>query len=128
MKKKWKWSNLYLGFMLLLMYLPLVVVVVFSFNESRLSAEFTGFSLNWYKVLAADRDLKEALGNSIILGALSCLSAAVIGTLGAVGMARVRYRSKGMMEYLSTVPIMIPEIILVWYFWYFFQCWNCPLV
>ena len=126
MKKKWKWSNLYLGFMLLLMYLPLVVVVVFSFNESRLSAEFTGFSLNWYKVLAADRDLKEALGNSIILGALSCLSAAVIGTLGAVGMARVRYRSKGMMEYLSTVPIMIPEIILGMVFLVFFSMLELP--
>ena len=126
MKKKWKWSNLYLGFMLLLMYLPLVVVVVFSFNESRLSAEFTGFSLNWYKVLAADRDLKEALGNSIILGALSCLSAAVIGTLGAVGMARVRYRSKGMMEYLSTVPIMIPEIILGMVLMAFFYMLNLP--
>ena len=126
MKKKWKWSNLYLGFMLLLMYLPLVVVVVFSFNESRLSAEFTGFSLNWYKVLAADRDLKEALGNSIVLGALSCLSAAVIGTLGAVGMARVRYRSKGMMEYLSTVPIMIPESILGMVFLVFFSMLELP--
>ena len=56
---------------------------------------------------------------------MSCLSAAVIGTLGAVGMARVRYRSKGMMEYLSTVPIMIPEIILGMVFLVFFQCWNC---
>lgn len=126
MKKKWKWSNLYLAIMILLMYFPLVMVVIFSFNESRLSASFTGFSLKWYELLANDRDLKEALLNSILLGGLSCGISAVIGTLGAVGMARVKYKSKGMMEYLSTIPIMIPEIILGMVFLVFFSMLNLP--
>ena len=86
MKKKWKWSNLYLVVVLLLMYLPLAMVVIFSFNESKLSVNFTGFSLKWYETLARDRDLKEALVNSITLGVLSCGISAIIGTLGAVGM------------------------------------------
>lgn len=126
MKKKWKWSNLYLAIMILLMYFPLVMVVIFSFNESRLSANFTGFSLKWYATLADDRDLKEALFNSILLGVLSCGISAVIGTLGAVGMARVKYKTKGMMEYLSTIPIMIPEIILGMVFLVFFSMLNLP--
>lgn len=126
MKKKWKWSNLYLAIMILLMYFPLVMVVIFSFNESRLSASFIGFSLKWYEILANDRDLKEALLNSILLGGLSCGISAVIGTLGAVGMARVKYKSKGMMEYLSTIPIMIPEIILGMVFLVFFSMLNLP--
>ena len=126
MKKKWKWSNLYLAIMILLMYFPLVMVVIFSFNESRLSANFTVFSLKWYETLANDRDLKEALLNSILLGVLSCGISAVIGTLGAVGMARVKYKSKGMMEYLSTIPIMIPEIILGMVFLVFFSMLNLP--
>lgn len=126
MKKKWKWSNLYLAIMILLMYFPLVMVVIFSFNESRLSANFTGFSLKWYETLANDRDLKEALFNSILLGVLSCEISAVIGTLGAVGMARVKYKTKGMMEYLSTIPIMIPEIILGMVFLVFFSMLNLP--
>ena len=126
MKKKWKWSNLYLAIMILLMYFPLVMVVIFSFNESRLSANFTGFSLKWYATLANDRDLKEALFNSILLGVLSCGISAVIGTLGAVGMARVKYKTKGMMEYLSTIPIMIPEIILGMVFLVFFSMLNLP--
>lgn len=126
MKKKWKWSNLYLAVMILLMYLPLVMVVIFSFNESKLSASFTGFSLKWYETLANDRDLKEALLNSILLGVLSCGISAVIGTLGAVGMARVKYKTKGMMEYLSTIPIMIPEIILGMVFLVFFSMLNLP--
>lgn len=126
MKKKWKWSNLYLAIMILLMYFPLVMVVIFSFNESRLSANFTGFSLKWYETLANDRDLKEAIFNSILLGVLSCGISAVIGTLGAVGMARVKYKTKGMMEYLSTIPIMIPEIILGMVFLVFFSMLNLP--
>ena len=126
MKKKWKWSNLYLAIMILLMYFPLVMVVIFSFNESRLSANFTGFSLKWYATLANDRDLKEALFNSILLGVLSCGISAVIGTLGAVGMARVKYKTKGMMEYFSTIPIMIPEIILGMVFLVFFSMLNLP--
>lgn len=126
MKKKWKWSNLYLAIMILLMYFPLVMVVIFSFNESKLSANFTGFSLKWYETLANDRDLKEALLNSILLGVLSCGISAVIGTLGAVGMARVKYKTKGMMEYLSTIPIMIPEIILGMVFLVFFSMLNLP--
>jgi spermidine/putrescine transport system permease protein len=126
LKKKWKWSNLYLAIMILLMYFPLVMVVIFSFNESRLSANFTGFSLKWYETLANDRDLKEALFNSILLGVLSCGISAIIGTLGAVGMARVKYKTKGMMEYLSTIPIMIPEIILGMVFLVFFSMLNLP--
>ena len=126
MKKKWKWPKVYLAVLTILMYLPLVMVVIFYFNESRLSASFTGFSLKWYEILAQDRDLKEALMNSIVLGVLSCGISAVIGTLGAVGMARVNYRSKGMMEYLSTIPIMIPEIILGMVFLVFFSLLNLP--
>lgn len=126
MKKKWRWSNLYLTIMILLMYFPLVMVVIFSFNESKLSANFTGFSLKWYEILANDRDLKEALFNSIWLGVFSCGISAVIGTLGAVGMARVKYKSKGMMEYLSTIPIMIPEIILGMVFLVFFSMLKLP--
>lgn len=126
MKKRWKWPKAYLAVLIFLMYLPLVMVVIFSFNESKLSASFTGFSLKWYEILAHDRDLKEALMNSIVLGVLSCGISAVIGTLGAVGMARVNYRSKGMMEYLSTIPIMIPEIILGMVFLVFFSLLNLP--
>lgn len=68
----------------------------------------------------------EALKNSIVLGLISCAAAAVIGTLGAIGMARVNYKSKGMMEYLSTIPIMVPEIILGMVFMAFFSLLGLP--
>ena len=76
--------------------------------------------------MLADSAIKEALFNSIILGVISCAAAAVIGTLGAIGMARVNYKTKGMMEYLSTIPIMVPEIILGMVFMAFFSLLGLP--
>ena len=106
MKKNSKLSNLYLGLVFLLMYLPILVVIVFSFNDSRLTVGWKGFSLQWYEKLFQNSSLMEALGNSLILGVLSCLLSAVIGTLGAVGMAKLNYKSKGLLEYVSILPLI----------------------
>lgn len=125
-KKKFKISNLYLALVMLVTYLPLLVVVVFSFNDSKLTVGWKGFTLRWYEELFRDQALIEALGNSLILGGLSCLFAAVIGTLGAIGMARVHFKTKGMMEFLSTIPIMVPEIILAMAFMAFFSILGLP--
>lgn len=124
--KKFQWSKIYLAIVLLITYLPLLMVVVFSFNESKLTVAWTGFSLKWYEELFRDRAIGEALINSLLLGVVSCAVSAVIGTLGAIGMARVNYKSKGMIEYISTVPIMIPEIILGMIFLAFFSLLKLP--
>ena len=125
-QKKFKLSNLYLALVMLITYLPLLVVVVFSFNDSKLTVGWKGFTLRWYQELFRDAALMEALGNSILLGVLSCLFAAVIGTLGAIGMARVHFKTKGMMEYLSTIPMIVPEIILAMAFMAFFSTLGLP--
>lgn len=126
MKKKSRLSGLYLGIIFFLMYLPVAVVILFSFNESKLPVRFTGFSLKWYQELFRDSAMLEALGNSLILGVLSCLVAAVIGTLGAVGLSRIHWKTKGAMEYLSILPLMIPEIILGMVLMAFFYLLNIP--
>ena len=126
MRNRQKLPNLYLALILVLMYLPILLVAIYSFNDGRLSSVWEGFSLRWYKVLLRDAAIFEALGNSLILAALSCLGAAVIGTLGAVGMHRLRSRTKGAIEYLSTLPIMIPEIILGMVFMAFFSLLGLP--
>ena len=124
--KKISFSKLYLGLVLLINYLPIAVVVLFSFNDAKLPVAWKGFSWRWYEALARDAALMEALRNSLILGLVCSLAAAVIGTLGAIGMARVHYKTKGMMEYLSTVPIMLPEIILGMVFMAFFSLLRLP--
>ena len=125
-KKKFQLSKIYLAVIMLLTYLPLAMVVIFSFNDSKLTVSWKGFTWRWYEELLADSAIKEALFNSIILGVISCAAAAVIGMLGAIGMARVNYKTKGMMEYLSTIPIMVPEIILGMVFMAFFSLLGLP--
>ncbi|MBQ3078253.1 MAG: ABC transporter permease [Clostridia bacterium] len=124
--KKLKFSTVYLWIVTLITYLPILLVVIFSFNDSKLTVSWKGFTWRWYQELFRDAALMEALGNSLLLGGLSCLFAAVIGTLGAIGMARVHFKSKGMMEYLSTLPIMVPEIILAMVFMAFFSLIGLP--
>lgn len=126
MKKNSKFANLYLVIIFLLMYLPIGVVIVFSFNEAKLPVRFTGFSLKWYQELMGDSAMLQALVNSLILGVASCFVSAVIGTFGAVGLSRLHLRSKGILEYISILPLMIPEIILGMVLMAFFYMLNLP--
>ncbi len=112
MRKKRRFPAVYLALMLVLMYIPLVVTVVYSFNESKISTVWGGFSLKWYAELFHQRDLMEALMNSVILAVLSGTLAIIIGTLAAVGMTKTTCRFNKIISYLSTLPLMIPEIIL----------------
>ena len=117
MKKKRKspWEALYLALVLILMYLPIAVVVLYSFNAntSRYPNEFTGFSLQFYQALFRDtKGLLGALKTSLILAVCSCGISMVIGTLGAVGMAKRKLRGQVSFETLAMLPIMVPEIIL----------------
>ena len=126
MRRQTRLPQFYLGLVLAAMYLPILLVAVYSFNDGRLSSVWEGFSLRWYRTLLRDAAVFEALGNSLVLASLSCLAAAVIGTLGAVGMHRLKSRTTGPMEYLSTLPIMIPEIILGMVFMAFFSLLGLP--
>lgn len=108
-------AKLYLALVLALMYLPVLVVILYSFNanSSRQPIAFTGFSLQHYAALFRDtRNLVESLRTSLLLAALSCGASMVIGTLGAVGMARRKFRLSGLIETVTVLPVMIPELIL----------------
>lgn len=126
MRQKIKPSAVYLVILLMIMYLPIVVVVIYSFNVSKTSTSWTGLTVNWYRMMMGNRDLLESLKNSLVLALLSSSSAGIIGTLGAVGMARVELKTKGVVEYVSTLPIMIPEIILGMVFMAFFALIGLP--
>lgn len=121
MKNRTKLPNLYLGLVTAVLYLPIVLVVIYSFNESKLTAMWTGFSLKWYMELFRDDAIFEALRNSLVLATSSSLGAAVIGTLGAYGFTKVQTRSRGAVEFLTMLPIMMPEIILGMVFMVFFS-------
>lgn len=119
-KRRISFSTVYLALGLVIIYLPIALVILYSFNESKLSSVWGGFSLKWYRTLFADKAMFQALGNSLILGLSASLAAGVVGTLGAVGFDRVRPRSRRLIEYLTSLPLMTPEIILGMVFMAFF--------
>lgn len=125
MKTK-KWPFIYVGVITVITYIPILLTVVYSFNASRISSIWEGFSLKWYVELFHDRDIWEALRNSLILAVLSCLGAVVIGTMGALGMYRKKSRLNDAVAYLSMLPIMIPEIILGMVFLSVFSLMGLP--
>jgi len=132
LRKKPALFPLYLGLILVIMYIPILLVIVYSFNQSRLSSVWGGFTLSWYAELFRDRAMFDSLRTSLILGFLSSGLSAALGTLAASGMAKVRIHSKGasvhkIMEYLSILPIMTPEIIMGMVFLAFFSLLSLPL-
>jgi len=118
---------IYLFLILLIIYVPIFMVMIYSFNQGRLTYIWGGFSLHWYKELFMDRSMFKALGNSLILALLTSFFAGIIGTLGAAGMARRKIRAaEKSIEFLSILPIMTPEIILGLSFLAFFTFIALP--
>lgn len=91
------------------LYLPLLIVIIYSFNDSRLNAEWVGFTWHWYDVLLHDQDMLAAAGNSLLIAALSSLAATVLGTMA--GIAMHRYKMK-VLIFMVMAPVAMPEILL----------------
>lgn len=124
--KKNNWlSKLFVILVLLFNYLPIIVVVVYSFNASKYS-NWAGFSLQWYEKLFRNSQILRSLNNSLILAFSSCGLSILIGTAGAVGMARSRFRTQGLLENVSMIPMMLPEIILGMAYLAFFSIIRIP--
>lgn len=127
MRARGSWlSRGYLGLILIFLYLPICVVVLYSFNNSKTTVVWAGFTLDWYRRLLTNTRILEPLRNSLILAGFSCSIAAVVGTLGALGLSRMRFRAMGLLESVSSLPIMIPEITLGMAFLVFFAALSLP--
>jgi spermidine/putrescine transport system permease protein len=93
-------------------YLPIAILVLFSFNESRLNIVWTGFTLDWYRFLFEDRGLVRTLQNSLIVAAATTALSVVLGTAGGWLLYRYRYRAATVLETLVFLPMIVPEVIL----------------
>jgi spermidine/putrescine transport system permease protein len=103
----WLWIAAAAGYAFL--YVPLVIVVVYSFNDSRLNAEWVGFTFDWYDRLFHNDDMLAAAGNSLIIALVASLASTLLGTMA--GVAMYRYRLK-LLPLLVLAPIAIPEILM----------------
>ena len=105
-------KNLYIGLVYLFLFLPIIVIVIFSFNTSKMNVTFEGFTIKWYISMFSNRTLMEAFTNTLFIGIVSTLASGVIGTLAAVGMNRFKFKGKKIIEMLLYIPVVIPEIVL----------------
>ena len=111
-RKRKIFSPVYLTLVLLVLYLPILMVIVYSFNAGRTIGAWQGFTTSWYTRLFGNALMADALKNSLLLAALSSVFAGIIGTLGAIGLTRSHFRGAGLVETVATLPMMIPELVL----------------
>ena len=107
----WLWSASLAVYAFL--YIPLAVVVIFSFNDSTLNAQWVGFTAHWYTRLFNDDEMLRAAANSLLIALLSSCIATVLGAMAGIGMQRYRvpYLSR-VMPFLVLTPVAMPEILL----------------
>lgn len=110
MSRRWQWLVLAVGFAFL--WLPILLLMAYSFNESRLVTVWAGFATRWYGELFRDRQLIEAAWLSLRVAVLSASSALVLGTMAAVALTRYGpFRGRTLFGALLTAPLVMPEII-----------------
>ena len=118
-KREWKkhegrvsFSKTVLALSLLFLFIPLFVIIFYSFNESK-DTNFTGFSFVWYEKLIMDSgDLWSSLWNSLIIAVTSSATATVLGTLAAIGITWYKFFGKGYIQSISFLPMVLPEVIM----------------
>jgi spermidine/putrescine transport system permease protein len=107
------------------LYLPLAIVVAYSFNDSRLNAEWVGFTLHWYQVLLHDENMLIAAGNSLFIALVSSLVATVLGTMAGIAIHRYDFK---LLNFMVLTPVAMPEILLgVSLLLFFIQVLNLTL-
>ena len=105
-------SRTYMWVVFALLYAPILILVVFSFNEGGSLSSYTGFSLRWYKELFRDSVALQSLKNSLFLAVSAALLATVIGTLAALGLDRMKNRYlKAAINSTTNIPMMNPDIV-----------------
>ena len=115
-KKKWAGflGNIYTILMYTLFYIPVAVMIVFSFNDAKRNYSWEGFTTSWYKKLFSfnNTTLWDALIYSLIIAVLATVISTVIGVLGAIGLKKFEFRAKKFVNMMIYVPIIVPEIVL----------------
>ena len=112
MKKKTSvGSKIILTLTMLFFYLPILYIIIFSFNDSRSLTKFGGFSLRWYEKMFADSTMMEAVLYTVIIAVIATVVATVAGTITAIGLSKSRKVVQKMVERINDLPVMNPDIV-----------------
>lgn len=109
---RFSWQSAFTLLMFGLMYLPVLVLAVFSVNQSPYSAGWRGFTWKWYIAFFQDQQILSALRDSLIVAIVAVAISAILGTLMAVGLTRYHFPGKGLYRGVSYLPLIIPDIAI----------------
>ena len=105
-------AKVYTAIIMIFLFAPIAILLVFSFNEAKSLSVFSGFSLNWYRELFRDAETLGAVRNTLILAASAALISTVMGTAAAVGINKLRNRAlRTAMDTVTNIPMVNPDII-----------------
>ena len=110
-KNKRPFGKILMILMIAFFYLPIIYMVVFSFNESKSLTSFTGFSLRWYEHMLESSDMMTALYTTFSVAILATLISTFVGTIAAIGLSSSRKIIRNIMEQVDNLPMMNPEIV-----------------
>ena len=126
MKKKFDFKKLYLVLVILFFYLPIVYVIIFSFNESRSLTNFTGFSLRWYEKMFKSRSMMESIYYSVVIAVIATVVSTVAGTLASIGLSKSNKIIKEVVTQVNNLPMLNPDIVTAIGFMLFFSSLSIP--
>ncbi len=112
MRGRNRWLTAFAVLIYAFLFAPIVVLIIFSFNNSRRTFIWRGFTLDWYPRLFENADLLEALRITMVVAVIAVLCATILGSLLGLGLARLRFRGSGSTETLILLPMVTPEIIM----------------
>ena len=104
-------ERLYTVIVFIFLYAPIVVMIIFSFNDSKLRGRWVGFTTDWYKELFSNPEIISAVRTTLIVAVVATIIATTIGTLSAIGISELRGRKKNMVLNVNYLPVLNPDII-----------------
>lgn len=127
-KRLWgRVSNVYAFLVYLFIYIPIIVMIIYSFNDQKNNYYWNGFTTEWYKKLFTDSDLISYLGVSLIVAIAATIISIVVGTIGALGLVRFEFKLKSAISSSLYIPIVVPEVVLGISLLMLFEIVNFPL-
>lgn len=126
MKKNGVFNKLYLVLIMAFFYLPIIYVVLFSFNESRSLTNFTGFSLQWYEKMFKTRAMMESIYYSALIAVIATIVSTIVGTIVAIGLSKSSRLIKQVVTQVNNLPMLNPDIVTAIGLMLLFSTLNIP--
>ena len=110
-KEKHTFGKILMALMIIFFYLPIIYMIIFSFNQGKSLTTFTGFSLKWYEHMLESQDMMQALYTTFSVAVIATVISTVVGTIAAIGLSKSKRIVRDLMEQVNNLPLMNPEIV-----------------